>query len=140
MKNVLLILSLFFLAYSCNKAETLPPNTYEINGSAKGVYNGIRAYLKNVDDINKEIVIDTAIVMNEVFSFKGKVSNASMRVITINGINGNVPFILEPGKIDVEIYKDSIYFSKVGGSKNNEVFNLYKKEQRKQTIALNEIR
>jgi peroxiredoxin len=139
MKNVLLILSLFFLVYSCNKAETLPSNTYEINGSAKGVYNGIRAYLKNVDDIRNEIIIDTAIVMNEAFSFKGKVSNASMRVITINSITGSLPFILEPGKTKIEIYKDSIYYSKIDGTLNNETYNIYRLEYRKKVGALKEI-
>ncbi|MCF6296207.1 MAG: AhpC/TSA family protein [Flavobacteriaceae bacterium] len=140
MKKTILLLSIIALIYSCEKQEPLAPNTYEITVTAKGVHNGMRAYIKLFNDNRKEVIIDTAIVMNEAFSFKGKVNNASMRVLTINSINGNVPFILEPGKINIEIYKDSIYNSKVKGSKNNDVFNLYKKEQRKQAISLNEIR
>ena len=140
MKNVLLILSLFFLVYSCKKANDLPPNTYEINVSAKGVHNGIRAYLKNVDDIRNEIIIDTAIVMNEAFSFKGKVNNASMRILTINSIKGRLPFILEPGKTKIEIYKDSVYYSKVDGTKNNEDYNLFKNELKKRDKIIYKLR
>jgi len=140
MKNVLLILSLFFLVFSCNKTEPLPPNTYEIYVSAKGVYNGLRAHLKIAVDSKNEKVIDTAIIMNEVFSFKGKVNNASIYMISINGVNGNVPFVLEPGIINIEVYKDSIYFSKVDGTINNEVYNTFKSEHRKRLDALKEVR
>ena len=131
MKKTILLLSIIALIYSCEKQEPLAPNTYEITVTAKGVHNGMRAYIKLFNDNRKEVIIDTAIVINEAFSFKGKVNNASMRVLTINSINGNVPFILEPGKINIEIYKDSIYSSKVGGSKNNEVYNLFKAEPKK---------
>ena len=140
MKNLLLILPLFFLIFSCNTTEPLPPNTYEINGSAKGVYNGMRAYIKSVNAKKREIIIDTAIVMNEMFSFNGKVSNASIKTFSINGIKGNLSFVLEPGRTNIEIYKDSLYASKIDGSKNNEDFNSFKKEQKKKAEALNELR
>jgi len=140
MKKTLLILAIIALNYSCEKKETLAPNTYNINGTAKGVLNGIRAYLKNTDNPRNVVIIDTAIIINEAFSFKGKVNNASLRILTINSINGGVPFILESGKINIEVYKDSIYSSKVSGSKNNEVYNLFKIEQQKTNIAMREIR
>jgi len=133
-------LAIIALNYSCEKKETLAPNTYNINGTAKGVLNGIRAYLKNTDNPRNVVIIDTAIIINEAFSFKGKVNNASLRILTINSINGGVPFILESGKINIEVYKDSIYSSKVSGSKNNEVYNLFKTEQQKRNIAMREIR
>ena len=140
MKNLLLILSLFFIFFSCNKTEPLPPNTYEVNGSAKGLYNGMRAYIKSVDAKRREIIIDTAIIMNEVFSFNGKISNASIKTLSVNSIKGNLSFILEPGRTNIEIYKDSLYASKIDGSKNNENYNSFKKEQKKKADALNEIR
>jgi len=122
MKKTLLILAIIALNYSCEKKETLAPNTYNINGTAKGVLNGIRAYLKNTDNPRNVVIIDTAIIINEAFSFKGKVNNASLRILTINSINGGVPFILESGKINIEVY------------------NLFKIEQQKTNIAMREIR
>ena len=140
MKNLLLILPLFFIIFSCNTTEPLPPNTYEINGSVKGVYNGMRAYIKSVDAKRREIIIDTAIVMNEMFSFNGKISNASIKTLSINGIKGNLSFVLDPGRTNIELYKDSLYASKIDGSKNNEDFNSFKKEKKKKAEALNELK
>ena len=140
MKNYLLILLLVSFVFSCNKTEPLPPNTYQINGSAKGVYNGIRAYIKAADGPRREIIIDTAIIMNEAFTFKGSVSNSSMQTLVINGVKGNLPFILEPGRINMEIYKDSLSYSTVDGSENNEIYNLYKVENRKKSDAIKKIK
>ena len=140
MKKALLLLSIFALIYSCNKQEPLPPNTYEISGSAKGVYNGMRVYIKLFDWKKREIIIDTAIVMNETFSFYGKVANPSLRIISINGINGNVSFVLESGRTSIDIYKDSIYYSKVSGTKNNEDYNVFKNEIEKRGKVISEIR
>ena len=88
MKKMIILLVFITFVLSCDKTESLPPDTYEINVSAKGIYNGMRAYIKIVDERRREIVTDTAIVMNEVFSFRGKVSNSSIRILTINGIKG----------------------------------------------------
>ena len=140
MKKALLLLTVVTLVFSCSKTESLPPNTYKINASAKGVYNGIRAYIKNVDNPRREIIIDTAIVMNETFSFSGKINNASLLVISINGVKGNLPFVLEPGKISIEINKDNIAISKVKGSKNNEDYNLYNEEYNKKVKIVNDLR
>lgn len=136
----MLILSLLFLVNSCNKSESLPPNTYEINVSAKGVYNGMRAYIKNSDDIRKEFIIDTAIVMNESFTFRGEIKSPAIRLLYINGIKKSLPFVLEPGRTTIEIYKDSIYYSKIDGTKNNEDYSLFKNELKNREKVINELR
>jgi thiol-disulfide isomerase/thioredoxin len=78
--------------------------------------------------------------MNETFSFYGKVANPSLRIISINGINGNVSFVLESGRTSIDIYKDSIYYSKVSGTKNNEDYNVFKNEIEKRGKVISEIR
>ncbi|MCH7525226.1 MAG: AhpC/TSA family protein [Bacteroidetes bacterium] len=140
MKKTLLLLSIFALIYSCNKQDPLPPNTYEISGSAKGVYNGMRVYIKLFDGKRREIIIDTAIVMNETFSFYGKVANPSLRIISINGIKGKLPFVLESGRTTIEIDKDSLFYSKVNGTKNNEDYNVFKNELKKREKDVLELR
>ena len=47
MKKTILLLVLVILNYSCktNEQEPLAPNSYEIKGTAKGVVNGLRAYI-----------------------------------------------------------------------------------------------
>ena len=63
-----------------------------------------------------------------------------MRSLTIDGVNGQTTIILEPGNIEVVVYKDSIYKSTVEGSFNNAVFNDYKKEYKAQMDNLNSVR
>ena len=62
-----------------------------------------------------------------------------MRSLTIDGVNGQTTIILEPGKIKVVVYKDSIYKSTVEGSFNNAVFNDYKKEYKAQIDDLSSV-
>ncbi len=126
MKKILLLLLIVTLVYSCAKTEALPPDTYEITVTAKGVMNGLRSYIKNIDEKQNETILDTAIVMNEVFTFTGNINNPAIRVLTINGVNGILPFVLESGKISIEIDKDNLSNSKIIGSSNNNDYNLYK--------------
>ncbi len=126
MKKIILLLLIVTLVYSCAKTEALPPDTYEITVTAKGVMNGLRSYIKNIDEKRNETILDTAIVMNEVFTFTGNINNPAIRVLTINGVNGILPFVLESGKISIEIDKDNLSNSKIIGSSNNNDYNLYK--------------
>jgi peroxiredoxin len=126
MKKFVFFLFVVSTIVSCEKKEPLPPNTYKINVSAPGVLNGIRAYIKIIDERRQEINIDTAMVVNEQFTFTGKVNSAAIRILSLNSVKGNLAFVLEPGELDIEVYKDSIQYSKVEGSKNNDAFNEYK--------------
>jgi len=130
MKKYLLLLLITVLSFSCDKKKQLPPNTYQINVSAPGVLNGIRAYIKIIDNRRQEINIDTAMVVNEKFSFSGKVNNAAIRILTVNSVKGSLAFILEPGELNISLYKDSLQNSKVEGTRNNVAFNTYKQNYR----------
>ncbi|PTM01729.1 MAG: hypothetical protein DA407_15720, partial [Bacteroidetes bacterium] len=130
MKKCIVLLSLISILVSCEKKEPLPPNTYKINVTAPGVLNGLRSHIKIIDSRRQEIIIDTAMVINEQFTFTGKVNSASIRVLSVNGVNGQLAFVLEPGELDIELYKDSIQYSKIKGTKNNDGFNEYKENFR----------
>ena len=117
------LICLISILISC-KSNTTKNNLYEVECNADGIYNGVRAYLKSSN--NNKQVIDTAVVMNGAFKFKGEVSSPEMRVLTIDGINGQTALVLESGKTNVTIYKDSIYKSIIKGGENNSIFNKYK--------------
>ena len=116
------LICLIIILISC-KSNTTKNNLYEVECNAEG-YNGVRAYLKSSN--NNKQVIDTAVVMNGAFKFKGEVSSPEMRILTIDGINGQTALVLESGKTNVTIYKDSIYKSIIKGGENNSIFNKYK--------------
>lgn len=138
MKKISLLILVLTMVFSCKKEEpTLPSNTYQVNVTAKGIYNGIRAHLKLQNNNRKQTVLDTAMVMNETFSFKGEIEGAAIRMISINGVEGQATFILEPGITNIEIYKDSIYKPTIKGSHNNDVFTLYRHNYNKKLDAIN---
>lgn len=139
MKKITALLLIIATIYSCEEKVSLAPDVYEVNATAKGIHNGIRAYIKIIDDKRKEIIIDTAMVVNEKFSFKGKTNSAAIRIISINGVNGSLAFILEPGQINIEVFKDSFQNSIIEGSKNNEAFNLYKDNFKIKNTTINDL-
>ena len=108
MKIHLFAFLIFTTLISCNQSGILLENEYEVTVKAEGVFNGLRAYLKTNEDPRTPIVTDTAVVYKEGFTFKGQIEGTEMRSLTIDGVNGQTTIILEPGKIKVVVYKDSI--------------------------------
>lgn len=127
MKKLLTLTIIGLLMFSCKQEEK--QTEYVINGTAKGVYNGIRVYLKTLDVKSfKEKVIDTAIVMNEKFSFTGNLDNPDFRVISVDNIVGRLPFILENTIFNIDINKDNITASAISGSETHSTFKTYESE------------
>ena len=137
MKFIIKALIIICLFTSCN-TET-KRDGYLINGNATGVYNGIRVYLKALDQNNRQVDIDTAIVMNEKFTFEGKVSGPEMVYVYMNSAKGNLPIIVENTEITIEVDKDNLSNSVVKGSKTIEASNAYNKELKALTEKRQEI-
>jgi len=98
---------------------------YLINGNAKGVYNGIRVYLKASDQNNRQVDIDTAIVMNEKFTLEGKAPEPQLAYVYMNSTKGHLPIIVENTTITIDIDKDNLANSIVKGTKTIEASNTY---------------
>jgi len=123
MKILIKTLLIAFLVASCN--SDVKRDSYVINGNAKGIYNGIRVYLRVIDPNNRPMDIDTAVVMNEKFKFEGKVLGPEMCFLFVNSVNGNLPLIIENSEINIDIDKDNLSASKVYGTKTLETLNEY---------------
>jgi thiol-disulfide isomerase/thioredoxin len=119
MKKYLVLLVVITLAFSC-KTEKKQLTSYEINGTIKGMPNGVRVFITSNDNPKKEVVHDTAIVRNETFKFTGVAEYPAARTLVINSVNGRLPIILENAKIDLVIDKNDILKSTISGSANNE--------------------
>lgn len=130
MKNYILLIVASILLSSCNEETRpqLPPGQYQVNVNAPGVLNGIRAYIKGVDQRNRQVFIDTAVVINETFTFTGSVNAPAMRLISVNGIQNNLSFILEEGFISINLDKETIQNSTIDGPINNQGFAKYNSE------------
>jgi len=125
---------------SCDNQSKLSTDEYIVNVKAEGVFNGLRAYLKTNTNPRSVRTTDTAIVSNGSFSFRGKINGVEMRTLTIDGLNGQTNIVLEPGKIQVTIYKDSIFSSTSVGTPNNDVFDDYKKQYKEQYNVISSLR
>jgi len=126
MKIFIKTLSIVLLITSCN--TEVKRDGYLIHGNAKGIYNGIRVYLKTLDQNNRQVDVDTAIVMHEKFSFEGKVLGPEMFFLYVNSVNGNLPIIIENSEMTIDIDKDNLASSIVHGSKTNEALNAYNEQ------------
>lgn len=106
----------FFL--SCQSTD------YTLNVSAD-VQDEQQLYLIMLDDNNQPKTIDTLLIKEGISSYSGTIELPEMHYLLLEGNRDVVPFVLEPGDIAVEIYKDSIRSSVVRGTKSNKEFKLY---------------
>lgn len=126
MKKIFYIITLATFAFACNKLEK---NEFLINGSAKGVKDGTSIYL-NLQGENGFLVKDSAVIKNEKFNLKGTIETPEIGFIRMAANNGDFPFILEHGKINIEVNKDTIQISKLSGTLNNEKLQSYNNESK----------
>ena len=142
MRNVLIFTIIGLLFLGCKPEEKR--TDYIIKGNAKGVYNGVRAHLKEKDQNGRERILDTAIVVDEKFTFTGKVTSPKPSILSVNSVNGNLNFMLENSIIDITIDKANISQSQVSGSVSQTEFDAYNQgyaKLKKESVDLqNELR
>ncbi|MFY0483061.1 redoxin domain-containing protein [Flavobacterium sp. PLA-1-15] len=117
MKKTLLIL---FLAIGLVSFTTIINTDYTLTGTIKGLENGKTVTLERQDEVTGIVSVETVKLENEKFTFKGKALEPSIHFIQVQDVEGKIAFILENGKINFTIYKDSIGKSIISGTKNNE--------------------
>lgn len=124
-KIFLLVFTTASILVSCNKAAE---NEYIVTGTIKGL-DGKTVILEKQDDATGQLVpVDTVKIEKGKFVFKGKSKEPEMRLIQVETVQGKVPFILENGDIEMEINKDSVGNTKVGGTYNNDELSAYKEK------------
>lgn len=126
MRFIYLFIGLLIIA-SCKS----PSSTYHITGNAPDVYNGIRVYLQELDASNQARYVDTAIVMDQKFFFDNPVRNKfpELRILTMDGAESNLIFLLDKEKLSIILNKDSLWSSTLIGSKQNTALLDFKKTQ-----------
>ena len=140
MKTQIISILVIALLFSCKPSTTKSEGTYEVFVKAEGVYDGLRAYLIKTENGRNRKATDTAIVFNGAFRFKGEIKGAEMRALTIDGVKGQTSVFIEPGEINIEVYKDSIHKSNLEGTYNNEVFNDYKNKYQEKIEAIEAVK
>ncbi|QYJ67590.1 TlpA disulfide reductase family protein [Flavobacterium litorale] len=127
MKKILLFLAVSAAFVSCEKK--LADNEYEITGKiADEAMNGKNVILEKQGGYTGYVPVDTATVEKGKFIFKGTVTEPSLHFISFQDNTGEkANFILESGRITLDVDKDTIYNSVQGGTFNNEKLSEYTK-------------
>lgn len=124
-KRLVLILLVFVFCFNIAKAQSTPvAGTFTINGKVIGMSNGTMM-LAYSDPAGEKLILDSAVIENGVFHFKGSVELPVPAGLYIKGSNHryaeqNKNFYLENSPITALVYKDSMNASKVSGSLSND--------------------
>lgn len=128
MKRIILSLLAVTSIVSCNKVGD---NEFIIAGNAEGVKDGVEVYLQKQDSTGKLVQLDTVKVEKGKFKFEGDFVEPGLHFIEVKETQGKVVLVLENGEITVDVKKDSINKSKVGGTYSNDQLAIYSKEYEK---------
>ncbi len=121
MKKIFLLLSVSALFFACNSKDS-----YSLTGTVKGMQDG-KIILEKQDDA-EAVAVDTAIIENGKFKFEGKIAEPAIYALVLEGSQARSFVILENGKINIEINKDSMFLNKITGTYNNEQLTEYNAE------------
>jgi thiol-disulfide isomerase/thioredoxin len=131
-KNFYYILVILFVFNSCSN------NSFSVEANTNH-NDDLNIFLVKIGDSNLPVVIDSTKVVNGKFIFNDTISIPEMHYIVFENQRENLPVVLEPGTIKINVYKDSIRSSKVNGTKSNDDFNSYKTKTKEFYLELNNI-
>jgi len=124
MRKIALFLAASALVVSCN---TLADNEFEVTGKVDPSLEGKKVFLEQ-QGMMGFTPVDTVKIQDGKFIFKDTVTTPTIRFISIEGKEGQkANFILEPGKIEINIDKDTLGKSIASGTYNNEKLEEFKK-------------
>ena len=127
MKKLTYLLAAAAVFAACNSGN----NGYTVTGTIEGAADGDTVYLQTVEG-RQLVKLDSAIIANRTFTFKGTQDTAANRYITYNpaGTEGMImDFFLENGKINIKLNEKS---SSATGTANNDIYQAIR-------IQLNEL-
>ena len=126
------IVFIFFILLACTSKDTV-----SVIGSTN-LLDDTNVYLVEYVQ-NRPILKDSTTVKNGSFSFNDSISFPEMHYLFFKNVRGSIPLILEPGKVELYINKDSILNTTIKGTISNKEFEIYKKETETFTTELSSI-
>ncbi len=125
MKKLLLVAISSAFLFSCNKETNTDTDGYHVSGTIDSIADGSIIFIETQNNQGGFIHLDTAIVKNGKFEFKGEAKEITLAFLQIGNLERKVPFILENHKIAITAYKDSLQASKIEGTYNNDEWIRY---------------
>ena len=134
MKKIIALLLVAVAFVSCNKVGK---DEFMISGKTpKDVVDGTEVYLQKQDSTGQMVQLDTVKVKGGKFEFKNKFDakgkfEQGIALVEVSKIQGKVAVILESGNIIIDIRKDTVGKSKIGGTFSNEQLMKYSGDSEK---------
>ena len=122
-----ILFSLVGLALFSCKPEN--KDSFVINVTVDSIANGKLAKLIYLEG-RMPVTKDSAIVTSGKINFSGKIDSPEMYYLAIDGLRGNLPFIIENADFEIEVNKDTLFASKVSGGLENDLFIEYRDYQK----------
>ena len=133
MKKITLLALVAIAIVSCSKVGK---NEFLISGTTpKDIADGTAVYLQKQDSTGQLVYLDTVKIKAGKFEFKNKFDNKKFEqgiaLVEVAKIQGKVAIILESGAITIDVKKDTIGKSKIGGTFSNDQLMKYSQESEK---------
>ncbi|BFM42232.1 DUF4369 domain-containing protein [Flavobacterium sp. CFS9] len=128
-KSIIAFVAIALLA-SCSKKEST--DGLHLTGNIKGLKDGT-LYIQRIVDTSLVAIDTIKIDGNSAFETNIKLESPEMLYLFLdrgvtNSLDNNVMFFAEPGNINIDTNLDNfIYGAKITGSKNQELYDEYKK-------------
>ena len=133
MKKIIFLAStLIFLACSSNNKEFTIVASVDLK-------DGNMVYRIMADANQQPLIIDSIAVKDGVFQMSGIIESPDINFFSAQTVQGNFPFVLEPGEIKISMYKDSLMNSSALGTISNDAFMKYKSETKIFVSSMNGI-
>jgi len=130
----IIILVLVLVMFSC--AEEIPkkfPNGFRITSKVSPELNNKKVQLLTISN-KKSKIIDTTRVIDGKITIEGKLPAPKFGYLTVDGLKGAFPFIIENEDITINVNADNFSKSTVSGSPENDI----SAEHQKSMLALSE--
>jgi hypothetical protein len=130
MKKSIIAFAAIALLASCDKKEST--DSLHLTGNIKGLKNGT-LYIQHIVDTALVAIDSIKIDGNSAFERDIKLESPEMLYLFLdrgvtNSLDNNILFFAEPGNLNIDTNLDNfIYVAKITGSKNQELYDEYKK-------------
>lgn len=122
MKPIFYLFCIILFAFSCKQDKT--STGFTIDGHIDKPQDKAIAKIFRFEG-QKVIPLDSTTVNDKTFTLKGQIEQPDMYFLTIDGLNGNLPVLLENAEIKLEVYADSLITSDFSGGKETNYFRDY---------------